>query len=268
MADLLDIPEFLQRWPEPGVKSQLLQALSEGVLREEELDVSPPAVLPDDLRWQKVYYMLGSAPKHMGHKYWIKDAPHLGQSLAFLIGAEDAGKITVFCPYTIWSAQVRPDAGEIIGYGPEPLTEDALARLVSMITHGWEEFASMGFQRDYDVAALVLTKLGAEVPKISIQDAEAQTGRPVKEKKERRGGKPHADELIKPVTRTSKRGQVAEFFLGSDQKSIRECMARMSMTRNSVLSALSMLNKDHGIGYETVNDTASILIPIDWDIWK
>ena len=252
----LAIPKFLRR--KKGKAKAAAPVVEESTVAE------TPTELPAGVRYQPVYYIRGTVPKGSGTRsYYIKDPPTSGQSRAFVLGDNEARLLTIFCPFTLQSSQVGPEAGEIAGFEPEQMTEEGVAKLVDLITRKWYEFVGMGFQRDYDVAALVLTKLNAEVPKVSLADAPD----PVRERKERRGGKPHADELRKPVGRKTKRGQVADFFLGSEQKSIRECMARLGMTRNSVLSALHVLHKDHGLGYETVNDTANILIPIDWDIW-
>lgn len=269
MPDLLTIPKTFRRNVGEGyiLTPQELKA---------ELGVAPdncellgePAELPAGVRYQKVYYMRGTPPRSVSTNFRIKDPPTSGRSFAFVLGAEDARRLTLFCPFTFQSYQVPPDAGEI-QQEQAAMTDLRLTHLIELITANWYRYVRLGFQRDYDVAALVLTKLGADVPTVSIADVpEFQEGEIVKEKKVRKGGKPSATELIKPVNRESKRGQVAEFFLGSEHKPIRECMARMGMTRNSVLSALYVLNKDHGLGYETINDTAAIDIPIDWDIWQ
>ncbi len=252
------IPKFLRR--KKGRSKVVAEPEVEQVLK------GTPMELPYGVRYQSVYYVRGAMPRNSDAKvhFYIKDPPTSGQSRAFVLGDHEARLLTVFCPFTLQSQQVPQDAGEVSGFDPLPMTEEGVAELVDLITRKWNEFVGMGFQRDYDVAALVLTKLDAEVPKVSLADVPAEG---VHERKERRGGKPHEEVLLKPVGRKTKRGQVAEFFLGSEQKSIRECMARLSMTRNSVLSALHVLHKDHGLRYETVNDTANILIPIDWDIW-
>ncbi len=44
-------------------------------------------------------------------------------------------------------------------------------------------------------------------------------------------------------------------------RSVREAMAEFSMTRSNALSYLYMLQKDHGIGYDLVGDTATVKLP-------
>lgn len=269
--DPFDIPKYLKRVHPPGTKVERIWVDGDQVDVVDEPVPETPVEIPTDIRYQPVYYIRGTAPKQWSNRYYVKDPPSSGESQAFVLGEPDAPVVTIFCPFTLQSYSVSSDTGEAAGYDPVPMTEELLLRLVEVITRKWHDYVGMGFQRDYDVAALVLTKLGAEVPTVCLADVAAEErpgAKPVKERKERRGGKPHAKELLKPVGRTTKRGKVAEFFLGADQKSIRECMARLSMTRNSVLSALHVLHKDHGLGYETVNDTANILIPFDWDIWS
>lgn len=249
----MEIPEFLQRGRgDPAVPPPEF---------EWSVDDSPAVQLPDDLTYQQVYYVRGGAPKSWpGSRYCIKDPPTSGFAHAFILG--EGKHKTVFCPFTLESYRVPDLASEIQAADPEKMTEDRVARLSAIISTNWATFSRLGLNRDYDIAALVLLKLGAEVPRTSVVES-VDTPR----KERRKGGKPCGDTLLKPVRRSSKRGQIAEFFLGSELKSIRECMARFDMSRNSVLSALHNLNKDHGLGYETSGDTASILIPPDWDIW-
>jgi hypothetical protein len=259
-VDLLDIPKAFKR--KAGATRPEL------TLVETVKDLSPKAVLPEGVAYRRVYYVRGGKAKHWVNTWFVKDPPTSGFARAFVLGGESAKKLTIFCPFTLQSYSVPRIAGELLE--ELELTENQLLALVETMTTKWNEYIRYGFQRDYDVAALVLTKLGADVPTASLTDTtieRAPGAAPPKERKERKGGKPCAAALKKPVDRTSKRGKVADFFLGSEQKSVRECMARLEMTRNSVLSALHVLNKDHGVGYSVVNDTASIVIPPDWDIW-
>ena len=79
-----------------------------------------------------------------------------------------------------------------------------------------------------------------------------------------RGGKPVADNLLKPVKRDGKRGKVLEWFMDTGEaRSVREAMAEFEASRSSVLSYLHNLNKDHGIGYVLVGDTALVSMPAD-----
>jgi hypothetical protein len=233
------------------------------------------ADMPGDLSYQAVYYMNGPAPKCGRSDFAIKDPPNAGWSFAFVIGAPDAKRVTLFCPFTIQSYQIPATAGELRKRERLHMSNARKSWLIARITENWRDFVKLGLARDYDVAAVVLTRLGAEVPTASVPDvtvgpsteADGYVPSVSRERKERRGGKDHADALLRPVARSSKRGQVAEFFLGSEPRSVRECMARMDMSRNSVLSALHVLNKTHGLGYEVLNDTARVDAPTDWNIW-
>ena len=66
---------------------------------------------------------------------------------------------------------------------------------------------------------------------------------------------------------TSKRGEVAAFFMQDEPQSLHEAMARLGLTRSGVLSHLFTLNKGHGVGYELVSDCARLVVPDGFDLF-
>jgi hypothetical protein len=213
---------------------------------------------PPPMRYVSIYYQRGPAPKGSGMRFAVQDPPTSGWSRGFLIpGAKTS---TIFCPFTMESFRVDNGCTEVEMAKDVPLWDDR--KLARLVTDNWERFTRMGFQRDYDVAALVLTNLGAEVPRF-LPPEPAEGEEPTK-----RGGKELNVEGFRPVRKGSKRGLVAEFFLsGEGPQSIREAMARLDLSRSGVLSHLFCLNRDHGIGYELVNDCARLIIPEGLDIF-
>ncbi len=221
------------------------------------LDDSTLIELPEGLVYQRVYYIDGVVPKHVRGvwpAYLIKNPPNSGHSFAFVLGRSDAKRVTIFCPFTLESSTVRADAGELMGRESEVMTECRLAYLVKLIHTRWAECQARGYQRDYAVATDVLRRLGASVPAQLVKGGE--------EDKRKRGGKPVGEVLLKPVPQGGKRGKFLVWFLEEGGvRTVREAMVEFGMTRSNVLSYLYTLNKDHGLGYSLVGDTAEVLLP-------
>ena len=216
----------------------------------------PSVELPEGLTYQRVYYMYGRVPRSRAATwapYLVKNPPCSGYSLAFVLGKPDAKRVTLFCPFTLEANTVKAEAGELLDRAPEPMTEWRLARLVELMQKKWAEYQAMGYQRDYDVATAVLRALDAAVPAQLVKGGE--------EDRRERGGKPVGGELLKPVPPNGKRGKFLAWFLEGDVRTVREAMVEFGMTRSNVLSYLYTLNKDHGLGYSLVGDTATVELP-------
>ncbi|QDP53508.1 MAG: hypothetical protein GOVbin4933_54 [Prokaryotic dsDNA virus sp.] len=224
--------------------------------------------------YQDVYYQptskgIGADSKGL---YEIKDPPNTGWSRALVIWPDDnepeptskrkkkaAKRVTVFCPYTMSAYQIRFSAREVAQQRAYPLTPELIDKLEAIINRNWKMYAGFGFQKAYDVAALVLTRLGKPVPNYMRPADEnleyTETSVP------NRRGKPVAEKLLRPVNASSKRGQVCAFFLEDRTGSIREAMAKFDMTRSGVLTHLHGLHKDHGLGYVLQGDMATLMLP-------
>jgi hypothetical protein len=210
------------------------------------------------VEFARIYFVRGTAPKHWDHQWEVDDPPASGYSHAAVVRGEK--RSTILCPYTLQAYQVTNKSGEIATARFEAVQPEKLG---GFINRAWETFAALGIQRDYEVAAMVLTSLGLPVPKLTAPpklDAEGN------EVVERRGGKPVNEEALSPCKRTSKRGQVAEFFLSGPQ-SVLEAMAKLDLTRSGVLSHLFTLNKDHGVGYELLGEQARLIVPEGFDLF-
>lgn len=261
--DLLGIPAFLRRSKPTKSASDLLLddlGLDEGASAQPDPrlrpDKTPPVVL-DGVEFWRVYYVDGSMPKgHPGFgRYSAKRPPFSGYSHALVIGSPP--RITLLCPDTLVANQLsNHKPGELVTR--EQLTERRVRELGSKLVRTWGRLASLGVQADYDVAALVLTRMGIKVP----TDLRPTRGQGDEDREPR--GKPAADSLIRPIGRETKRGRVAEFFLG-EPKSVREAMARFSMTRSAVLTHLHGLHSQCGVGYSLTGDAAEVLLPPDAD---
>lgn len=203
----------------------------------------------------KTYFVSGGSPKTWHHRYELSDPPVGGWGIVILMRGEK--RTTILCPYTLWSNQVTNHAGEIEAARPMDASNERIARL---ITESWAQCARLGFQRDYGVAALVLTELGHEVPTFTpvLKEGEAPKVR---------GGKPISEGPLRTCNPKSKRADVARFFMSETPQSLHEAMARLGLTRSGVLSHLFTLNRDHGVGYELVSDTARLLIPEGFDLF-
>lgn len=205
----------------------------------------------DGLDWTHVFWISGSAPKDAEHRNEILDPPCNGWQHAFMMRGEK--RTVIFCPYSMQSHQVTNQSLEVLGAKePAKFRRDFV---VDLMLSKWAEHQRLGMSADYDTAAMVLKKLGAEVPTIIITKDGTEDTRS-------RGGKSAEDRLLKPVKRDGKRGVFLAWFQeGGNTRSVREAMAHFDMTRSNVLSYLHQLNKDHGLGYDLVGDAATIILP-------
>lgn len=210
------------------------------------------------IEMRRVYYVRGGAPKYWPLRYEVSDPPTSGFSRALVIRGEK--RSTLFCPYTLFAYQVSNKCGELQG----ELCELDPAKMGDVITRSWEMCVRLGFQRDFGVAAMVLTELGQPVPKFLPPPVDVHRG---DDEGKGRGGKPVAEDALKPCNPSSKRADVARFFMTDEPQSLHEAMAKLGLTRSGVLSHLFTLNKDHGVGYELVRDCARLIVPEGFDLF-
>ena len=230
--------------------------------RAVKIEVPPrqDPIVTERMSFGLIHWVVGTTPKGMTRND-VTDPPTNGcQHVLVFVGEK---RWMAFCPFTFTSYQLTIGGYEQKSFeGPRnPFTKDMLAEL---ITRKWEEHAERNHMVDYNMAARVLKELGAPVP-TAMPTAGADDD-PNKE----RGGKPVADKLLKPVKQNGKRGKVLAWFLETGEaRSIREAMAEFEASRSSILSYLHNCNKDHGIGYTLIGDTALVTLPADVgdDLW-
>lgn len=225
--------------------------------------------------YQNVYYQPSSQGVSVDARgrYEVKDPPNTGWSRALVIWPDDnkepvadlrrrkktTKRVTLFCPYTMQAYQVTPGAREVAHQIAHPLEEKLINKLEQIICRNWKMYAGFGHQKAYDVAALVLTRLGCSVPNFmtpALENLEFD-----EDNVPNRHGKPVGEALLRPVNRSSRRGMVAAFFLEGNNGSIREAMAKFDMSRSCVLTNLHGLHKEHGLGYVLQGDIATIMLP-------
>lgn len=205
----------------------------------------------EGLEWLHIYWLKGVAPKHAQYRNSVTDPPCAGWQHAFVLRGEK--RSTIFCPYS-FQAYTMPNHSAEMMHAEEPKKDFRLDWLRDMVERKWKHYQGWGMQLDYDTCALVLKRLGLEVP------AQVMTGGGEDDRK--KGGKEVGSALLKPVKAGSKRGKFLRWFLdGEGSRSVREAMAEFSMTRSNALSYLYMIQKDHGIGYELVGDIATVTLP-------
>jgi hypothetical protein len=217
------------------------------------VEAQSQALVPQLVR---TYFVNGHQPKHWRHRFVVENPPTAGYHSVVLLRGEK--RSTLLCPYSLLSYQVPNSCGEIGLSMPMEVTNE---RLAALITKSWGEATKLGLQRDFAVAAMVLTQLGAEVPKFETQKTDA-AGTPKVQ-----GGKPINPAVLRPVDPESQRGRVARFFSADVPQSLHEAMARLDLTRSGVLSHLFCLSRDHGVGYSLANDCASLLVPEGFDLF-
>lgn len=207
------------------------------------------------IRFARLYFVLGGMPSHTRSRLEVRDPPCSGHGHVAIIPGDK--RSTLLSPFSLRAWQVSNSCDELRSAVDVECPPEKLA---SFICKAWEECVKLGFQRDFSIAAMVLTELGFPVPKYlpSIET--------IKQEEVKRGGKPINDEALRPCKPTSKRGEVAVFFMQDEPQSLHEAMARLGLTRSGVLSHLFMLNKDHGVGYELMGDCARLLVPKGFDL--
>lgn len=209
------------------------------------------------IRFARIYFVRGDMPSRVRHRQEVRDPPCSGHGHVVILEGEK--RSTLLSPFSLQAWQVSNLCDELQG---AINVECPPERLASFIYKAWEECIKFGYQRDFGVAAMVLTELGQPVPKYlppPIDEA--------KREEPKRGGKPVNEEALRPCKPTSKRGMVAAFFLKDEPQSLHEAMARLELTRSGILSHLFTLNKDHGIGYELVSDCARLIVPEGFDLF-
>ncbi|MET3995875.1 hypothetical protein ABID65_007547 [Bradyrhizobium sp. S3.9.2] len=77
----------------------------------------------------------------------------------------------------------------------------------------------------------------------------------------RDGGKPAADKLLKPC-RSKKRAAILRWFLQfPDGVKVGEAVQQLNLTRSAVFSYWYFIHREHGIGYTLANNTITPLLP-------
>lgn len=209
------------------------------------------------IRFARVYFVRGNAPGMARKRNDVQDPPTCGWGHVVILPGEK--RSTLLSPFTLQAYQVSNQCDEVRGAIDVEVTPEKLA---GHIVKAWEECVKLGFQRDFGVAAMVLTELGQPVPKYLPPPVDES-----KREESKRGGKPVNEEALRPCKPTSKRGEVAAFFMQDEPQSLHEAMARLGLTRSGVLSHLFTLNKDHGVGYELVSDCARLVVPEGFDLF-
>lgn len=212
-------------------------------------------LVADGVEWLRIYWVRGYLKKGSRFRNEVQDPPCAGWQHAFVLRNDSSNSkklATIFCPYTMEAYQVSNQSSELAT--AKDGAEFRASSVQEKLTTNWTKCQTRGWQRDYDICTLIMKKMGWEVPPQIMVGGEEDT--------RKKGGKDGGNTLIKPVVAKGKRGKFLQWFADNDySRSVREAMAHFSITRSNALSYLYMLNKDHGIGYELVGDTATINLP-------
>ncbi len=213
------------------------------------------------LSLERVYFTPGGSPKTWLYRAAVNTAPVCGYAMCLILRGEK--RATILALSSLEAFTVPNKAGELHNTTVYDLEEPGMTeKIIACLNNSWTKYCELGMQKSYDTVAVILNMLGAEIP----TQAPIAVHRPGKAiKKDKKGGKEAADTLTKPVKKTSKRGIVAAYFAKGDSQSLRACMAELEMSRSNVLTHLHGLHKDHGVGYELLNDTARLVLPADCD---
>ncbi len=211
-------------------------------------------MIAEDLQYFRIFWDDGSVGRRDPRfRNATTKPPVTGWANVFVLEGEKFD--TIFCPYSFEAVQAPKGCYELSK--PKEPSEWRSSWWQEHLQRKWDYFQRTGTQVSYDIASLVFRKLGMLVP---VAKLTAEGGENTKAK----GGKPEAEELTKPIKRKGKRGLVLDWFLKEEggRKSIHLAMADLDMTRSNVLSHLFMLNKDHGVGYRLVGESAEVVLPV------
>jgi len=126
------------------------------------------------MRYVRTYFTKGAVVdrRNIRIPFAIKDPPVTGNSYAFILG--EGKQVTLFHPSTLLAYNI-PDTAEEIA-----LAEDVpfdLQRMIGFIERKWEEYKSLGMNRNYNTANTVLLELAAQLPKeMELDDFEVPDG--------------------------------------------------------------------------------------------
>ncbi len=210
-----------------------------------------------DIQLVKAYYVRGASPRG-AIRYAIKGPPTAGYQLA-LVDVIANKRALVLCPLTLESWNIPLDAGEICTAKRHPLESTFW---VDWLQRRWRKLFSQDAQRNYSMVAHFLDRLGGEAP--DLRDVVKRSPKT----KLRSVGKPIVEKNLRLIKPTSRRADVARYFLNSGA-SVPACMAKLGLTRTSVLSYLYRINHDHGLGYELMaGDAARLLVPDGFEVFE
>lgn len=224
--------------------------------------------LPEDIRALRVYYMTGGnyAASQAGFArsgYEIRTPPWGGWGTALIIGKPDAKRLLLFCPVTLASYTISPQASEIRNATPVDLSAD---RVEAMIKRRWDEALRNELPADFGTAALVLARLGRDVPTIAshaeyARQSGTDTDTEGTEVPRKRKNKAVADRLIAPVDPAKQIGKVLRWLMDNPGKSVKVVSIDLDIPPHSVRSALSILSNKHGIGIQYEGDGITATLP-------
>lgn len=255
-----DMPKFLRRTHE---EVDPLAGFAEEL--EEQHAPNETPVEFDGLQYAAVYYqgiMLGSKASKMAFSVG-GDATTFGWTGAFIIQPDTRKKLkmgerykcTLFNPFGMKAHQVDSDSGEVLTAKVQTLTPTRARKLIRLIQDKWRAHCRMGMAGDFDIAALVLSRMKAEIPleRPSVR-IDASTG------EERQNGKDPGPSLTRALSEGTKRASVYDYFKG-EGKSMLQAMADLGLDRGVILTHLHGLHKFHSIGYSVVGDLVVTLLP-------
>ncbi len=119
------------------------------------------------MRYVRTYFTKGAITdmRNVRIPFAIKDPPVTGISVAFILN--EGKRITLFHPSTLL-AYVIPDTAEELALAEDiPLD---VRRMIHFLNRKFEEYRYLDMNRDYNIAAAVLSELHAQLLKETVQE--------------------------------------------------------------------------------------------------
>jgi len=119
------------------------------------------------MRYVRTYFTKGAVVdrRNVRIPFAIKDPPVTGNSYAFIL--HDGERCTLFHPATLL-AYIIPDTAEELALAEDiPFNSE---HMIDFINRKYGEYKSLEMNRNYKVAAIVISELNAQLPKETVQE--------------------------------------------------------------------------------------------------
>jgi hypothetical protein len=225
---------------------------------------------PEDIRVMRIYWTVGDT--RSTHKDAIpndvRNPMTGGWCNAIVIGKPDSNQFNILDPYYLQGYAVSKRCAEI-HYAIDVTAEHTPEAITKRVLDTWEKTARYGMGASYDIASIVLRRLGANIPThttaaapvISRSWSSDQTEESTEAKRGRRPDREVAPKLIKPVPRKSAKGKVLQWMLDNPGSSVKALQVDLDLKKTIVGAHLFLLHRDHGIGQTYDGDAVTAVLP-------
>lgn len=222
---------------------------------------------PQDIRVMRIYWTLGDtrASRKDAIPNDVRNPATGGWCNAVVIGDPSGNQFNVLDPFYLQAFAVHKNSAEMV-YAIDVTDKNTPDKLAKLILDKWEDTVRYGYGASYDIASLVLRRLGAAIPlhttSVSVNEsARRDTPEETTEGRGRRAQRAAAVALIKPVPRKSAKGRVLQWLIDHPGQSVKALQVDLDLKKTIVGAHLFLLHRDHGIGQMFDGDAVTVQMP-------